>query len=434
MIRWLATLVFSMMAPFVFAQEPMRPFIGAELESDTAIPGQPVTMRLTILVPTWMPKPPVLPDFDVPNLMVRLPPRSTHPVSRRVDGETWSGITRIYRFYPLVEGVVRIGPQLVSLQYADPKTSKPVSAELPTPAFTITGSIPENGAGLDPFIAASALRLEQEIEGNPDDLEPGDAIKRQVRLHIEGASPMMVPPLVAEQAMRGLAAYDAEPVLEEKAEGAVLSGTRLEEITYVAEAGGRFALAPISVRWYNQTRDRIETARVEGIDLTVRGPPPVDMPERDWRADLGRWASALVLIGIAALAMWRLRKPIAAWRKRREAAYLDSEKYALRQARRALGDRQLSSALRTTASWWHCRDRSRAPIPEALAEPLRRIGAALYGHRRPDRQVDPKIWQSAVRAFHTLAREKQGVWMRAGGAGLPPLNPTQPAIAPRNDP
>jgi len=433
MTRWLAGLVLSMMASSVFAQEVAQPFIGAELESETAIPGQPVTMRLTVLVPTWMPKPPVLPDFDMPNLMVRLPPRSTHPVSRKIEGETWSGITRTYRFYPMVEGVVRIAPQPVSLQYADPQTSKPVSAELRTPAFTITGTIPENGAGLDPFIAASALRLEQEIEGSPDDLEPGDAIKRRVRLSIEGASPMMVPPLVADQAMRGLAAYDAEPVLEEQAEGAVLSGSRLEVITYVAEAGGRYALSPISVRWYNKTKDRIETARIEGIDLTVRGPPPVEGSERDWRTDLGRWATALLLIGGAILAMWRLRRPIAAWRKQRRAAYLGSEKYALNQARRALGNHQLSRAYRSIANWWLRRNRARIPVPETLTEPLQQIGAALYGRQGQSRAADPKMWQSAVRALHILDGAKQQASMRARSARLPPLNPTQADIARHND-
>lgn len=433
MIRWTVVILLAMSTFPVCAQEQAKPIIRTALDQATAVPGQPVTLRLTVLVPTWMPKPPVLPAYDLPNLMVRLPPRSTHPVSERVDGETWSGITRVYRLHPLVEGIVRIAPQQVILHYADPKTRKPVSVELPTPAFTITGVIPENGAGLDPFIAATALRIEQVIEGNPADLEPGDVVKRQLSVHIEGASPMMVPPLMSAEEMHGLAIYGADPVLEEKADGAILSGSRSEVITYVAESGGRFSLPPVSVHWYNQAEDRIETAEVDGVDLTVRGPPSEVEPNRDWRTDLDQWALPGFLVVLLALAFWRLRQPIAMWRRRRSSDYVASEKFALRQAQRALDGHQLSPALGATAKWWNRRNAGRYPIPESLKVPLQHIGAALYGRQRPDQKASMKTWETAIKALRKLAWTRQRSIMHRDGTFLPPLNPTRSDITRRND-
>ena len=54
-------------------------------ESET-IPGQPLSLRLTVLVPTYMPSPPVWPSLETRNVLVRLPERSTTPTSRRIGG------------------------------------------------------------------------------------------------------------------------------------------------------------------------------------------------------------------------------------------------------------------------------------------------------------------------------------------------------------
>jgi len=91
MIRWL--LIFALLAPLAaFAQG--EPRLEVDLPEGEVIVGQPITLRLKLLVPTWMPKPPVWPTLEVPSLLVRLPERSSTPISETIDGETWSGISR----------------------------------------------------------------------------------------------------------------------------------------------------------------------------------------------------------------------------------------------------------------------------------------------------------------------------------------------------
>ncbi|MEO0820486.1 MAG: hypothetical protein AAF074_08670 [Pseudomonadota bacterium] len=228
------------------AQDPAQtpeaePILRAELASDTAVPGQPVVLRLTLLVPTWMPKPPELPSFDLPNLMVRLPSRSTTPVTEKIDGETWAGISRAYHLVPLVPGRIALAPQTVRVTYADPDGPEPRTATLTTPALSLTGTVPEGAEGLDPFVAGERFEITQEIEGEPGTLSPGDALVRRVRASIAGTAPMVIPPLIpplippfsAEAVPPGLAAYPAEPEIDEKNERGKLSGTRLEAVTYV---------------------------------------------------------------------------------------------------------------------------------------------------------------------------------------------------------
>ena len=102
------------------AQEPAKPILRMEFKQTETIPGQPLVLRVTVLVPTWLPEAPVFPSLEVPNVMVRLPERASGPASERVKGETWSGVTRAYRLYPMKAGGFRIPPLPVTVTSADP--------------------------------------------------------------------------------------------------------------------------------------------------------------------------------------------------------------------------------------------------------------------------------------------------------------------------
>ena len=116
MRRWSAILGLWMccLAGMASAQDPQ---IEVTAEQDEVTVGQPYILRVKVLVPTFMPKPPVFPTFEVPGLIVRLPERSTSPVSERVDGDTWAGVQRTYRIYPMQVGITEIPDQQLSIVY-----------------------------------------------------------------------------------------------------------------------------------------------------------------------------------------------------------------------------------------------------------------------------------------------------------------------------
>ncbi|MCB1485996.1 MAG: BatD family protein, partial [Bauldia sp.] len=238
MRRAVLFLLALLLAPPVLAQQGSAPILEVTVEQTEAIPGEMLSLRLTVLVPTFMPKPPVWPSFETPNLLVRLPEGSTGPTSKRIDGETWSGITRRYRISPMIAGTFAIPPQDVVITYADPETSKPIQATLRTDPLKFTGVIPEGAEGLDPFIAADRLELTEQIDGTPGDMKPGDSVIRTVTATIEGVSPMFLPTLLPQVAIDGIAAYPAEPAVEEKDNRGEISGSRTERVTLLAEGGG----------------------------------------------------------------------------------------------------------------------------------------------------------------------------------------------------
>lgn len=255
------------------ANAPTDPIVRTTLEPSAVTPGQSATLKVTALVPTWMPNPAVLPGFDLPNLMVKLPDRATRPVSERIRGKMWSGVTRTYQIYPLVAGEIPIPPQTLTLSYADPKTYQTATVQAQTDALVLVGAVPAAAQDLQPFLAASALTMTQEVDGATGTLEPGDAVSRSVSVAIAGAPPMMVPALLSDAAVAGLSIHaEAPEVTDDPAKPGELAGRRTERQTIIVENGGRYTLPAVQLRWYNLHTDAVEIATVESIDLAVEGP------------------------------------------------------------------------------------------------------------------------------------------------------------------
>ncbi len=422
MIKVLAIVSLLLVPQLALAQTASTPLLRMELDKSAVIPGQPMLLRVSLLTPTWFLQPPIFPSFEVANLMVRLPEGASGPINARVGDETWSGVGRTYRLYPMTVGRFRIPPRPIELTYADPQTRKPTKATVQTREITVTGVAPANAAELKPFIAAQSLRLKQTIDGKPDDMQAGDALTRAVAAKVVGVSPLAIPPMIPSLSVEGLAAYAREPMVREAEATDQLSGQRTESVTYIAEAGGRFRLPAIRLRWYNLSTQTVETAEVPGFGVAVRGPPPPATTTNDWR-ELAFWAGlSAMIITLAGFALCRLWPAIVGWRDRRRARTLASEAHAFEQARSALDQRRFADAVRAI-SLWSARLPSIESAEDAAFEgTMTKLGAAIYGNA--DRSPAEADWVAAAQAL-TRARQARLKRHRASSrGGLPPLNPT----------
>ena len=60
------------------------PVVRVSVAPEVVRVGEAAELTITVLVPTWFPKPPVYPSFELPNAMTQLPADSSYPTSERV--------------------------------------------------------------------------------------------------------------------------------------------------------------------------------------------------------------------------------------------------------------------------------------------------------------------------------------------------------------
>ncbi len=397
------------------ADPALEPRVTMELTPETTLVGQPIVLRIKVLAPTWLPQPPVFPAMDIPNVIVRLPERASGAISEKIDGETWSGVSRAYRLYPMIEGEISLPAQTVTVTYADPDTVQPVIYEASLDPVRFTATVPEAAAALDPMILASGFALEQEIAAPDGAMGQGDAASRVVTATITGTSPLFIPELIPPLGSEALRAYPKDPVLAENEERGTLSGSRTETVSYVAQYGGSVELPEIALDWFNIETGKVETAVLEATALVVDAPgPPVDPLVTTRQAVALAAALVLVLLVLAAIRIYLL-PPLRRLRARRAAIWAASEPQAARQVRRAIGQHDLGATHSALKTW---SDRCPGAAAPGLEAALAAIGARTY---RGTGGGDGG-WAELSAAFQA-ERDRRLARNRAGSTPLPPLNP-----------
>ena len=228
MIRALA-LALLLAAP-ALAQPAPQPQASVTLDPDGPVTvGTPVRVTATVLVPSYMPQPPVWPDLQIADAVTRLPERATHPVTRRIGGESWSGIARTWEIIPQRPADYDLGAAEATVTYADPETNAPVQATVALPGIAFTATVPPGAEGIDPFLAAASLTLAATVDGLPDAPRPGDAFTLTLTTTASGPPAMLLPPLAGRlPTPPGLRAYPRQPALTDGD-----PASRTEAVAYV---------------------------------------------------------------------------------------------------------------------------------------------------------------------------------------------------------
>ncbi|WP_171180447.1 LPXTG cell wall anchor domain-containing protein [Ruegeria sp. HKCCD8929] len=391
---------------------PDEPVLRAELSETDVVPGQALDLRLTLLVPTYMPNPPVIPAFDQPNLKIDSPESGSGPVTEIIGGDSWSGITKRYRITPLVPGRFEVPSMDIQLTWADPETNAPVETTVTVAAQSFTATVPEGAAGLDPFIAARALSLTQAIEGDADALQPGDSLSRTLTAEITGASAILLPELMPTGEIPGLATYPDSPTVSDRDEWGQITGTRVERMVYVAESGVTGSLPAVAIDWLNLETGQVETATAEVVPYAVKGPILPNTGDKRY----------LVFIGVAALLillvlLWSVRRLFLRQSNKVSAPATEASLFrALMKVVKARDLAHLYGALDQWAVMVSGSDpRSRTDLQQALTG----IGAAAYSRDKADANA---VWAALEKTLSAARRSKSS---RTASHTLPPLNPTR---------
>lgn len=436
MMRILAALVIlltGLMNNSVLAQEPK---VTVTAEQEEVVVGQPYLLRIEILVPTFMPKAPVFPTFEMPGLIVRLPEKSTSPISEKIDGETWSGVRRTYRIFPTRAGITEIAAQQLSITYKDTDTNEDVPLTVDVPATQLLATVPAGARALDPLIVAQDVGIAQTWQVGEGELAVGDAVVRTLEISVAGASALFVPPLLDNASPEPEAAegeeagpddvaveashflpYPEDAQVTETIERGIMSGTRHEQVSYIAQGGGETVFPDITLSWYNLETEKVEEIVLPGKSVTVAMPPVVRAP-----LDTGKILRLGIFAVIVAGLFWALHKflwPLCTakyyqLRTRYDATTHAAHRAAVKQA----NARDLNGLLVALDVRTH---RGCAPGPE-VTQAINGLTQSIYRDGTPASDTTGE-WSAIQKA---LKAERPSVFAgprKLGGGALPSLNP-----------
>lgn len=344
---WLASALLILGSNFAAAQ--VQPVVRVAVSPESVPVGEFATVEVTVLVPTWFVQPPVYPNLEVANAITRLPPDSSYPTSERIGRDTWSGIVRKYRFFPLLGATYRLGGQDIRIAYANPG-GEPAIVDATMPDIVVRGAVPDGAEALDPYLSGSRLTVAMDIEGDASALEPGDAIVLRYRVELDGLPAIFIPPLAPALEFEGVSVYADVPRVEDGT-----PATRSEKLTLVFESGGEFMLPGLSLEYWNTVDQQIAVATTDGIPIVVHGPPAGLPPGTEGVPEHRRlWLP----VGLAILAVLAL-----GWRRRRGVREISTPEQARGLEKRAFGEflaalnaRDPVTSYRSMLAWVRCLD------------------------------------------------------------------------------
>lgn len=413
LVRLFLSIIVVLLALSAAAEEPL---VEIEFEETATIPGQPLILRVSVLVPTWLPKPVVFPSFEAPNVLVQRSESATSPISRDIEGETWSGVSRRLNISPMIPGTFEIPAQQLIVTWAEPGQTDPLEKTITLEPIRIEGIVPEGAEDLDPFLAADGLSLTREGDDTAMPLKAGDSLTLTVTAQIEGTAAMFLPELIPSVQIAGVAAYRAEPVLVEHEDRGKRSGTREESLSLVAESGGSGAVPDISLQWYNISSKKVETARLEGFDVSVDA--PVAQEDRISVQRIAAYAgiAALLLLAFAIVARWILPR-VFILRAARRSRFEASEAFAFAQLKAAVTARDIGQTYRAF-DIWAARSLGNPHENTVLKSAFSDLGAARYG---AEKAKEDMAWVGLLKALDRARSKSRHA--RSATVQLPPLNP-----------
>lgn len=229
-----------------------------------------------------------LSEPELPDAMIeKLGEDATY--TTQISGTTYGVIERKYAIFPQKSGVATIKPLVLTADIVARGKQSFFSSQITqrrivksNPITLNVQAIP-NEFGNSTWLAAENVELSQTWSGDFSQMQVGEPITRTIKLVVRGSTVGQLPEL-SGQIDPQLKAYNDQPVLHEDKTSAGMVATREEKIAFIPSKSGGYTLPEIKILWFNTQSQKIETAMLPEINLTVLGEvqnltPQVQMPQ-----------------------------------------------------------------------------------------------------------------------------------------------------------
>ena len=308
--------------------------------ADGALVGGTVSLQVDLLVDSWFTAAPVLPQLQLPGAIITPPNGEAQHLNQKIDGKAFFGLRYTWQITPQTAGTFHI-PAL-SYQVQPGPGNVPVTVAGEPLSFSAKALA---GAGNQPHLIASHVKLSQAIQLSHDPLRVGDSITRTLSLQAEGAQAMSMPaPTFVE--VDGLKRYVQPPQVKPLGDGrgGTVGGAREDSVTYVVERAGALTLPAVQMKWWDLAGNghdvSADAASFKASAAEYRAPFSIDDDLRalGQQAQIkvgGHWLLITVALLAGTLLVWLCRRgyepargALRRWREKRRARWLGSADYA----------------------------------------------------------------------------------------------------------
>ncbi|MBL4826790.1 MAG: BatD family protein [Spongiibacteraceae bacterium] len=213
------------------------------------IAKQPVVFDIEVSTLRWFAKGTGVKPPAITNVLVL--PMSVLGMNstKKIAGKTWVTQTRELTLYPLKAGRYHLPALVISISVNS--EAGIVEGKVFTQALQFTAEIPLALEHIKDYIASPdvVLDIEEKPEGK-DSYAIGEAITRTISL-IATDVPGMMLPVADSQNITGLSVYQKPPQLYDTTTRGLLTGKRVESLTYIFEQAGDYQLPEQTFYWWN---------------------------------------------------------------------------------------------------------------------------------------------------------------------------------------
>lgn len=266
-ISHIAIIVLLLITSSINAQVA-KPIVRAKVLKSTVIVGEPVEIKVSVVVPTWLLGSPEFPTLEIPGAISTLPDVQAENVYETIDYERWSGIARTYLVYPQEAKSYTLPNASVGVTYSLGGIEKSPKTNVKIPQVKFKAVIPESARSLEYFISTTQLKIEQELDKKLTKIRVGDSFQREITISTKNSLAMFIPSLQIDE-IDGLKIYFDEPIVENKKKERVgiTGGERIEKITYFIEKPGDYQLPEIKIDWWNLKSKEVVSSTLKAIEF-----------------------------------------------------------------------------------------------------------------------------------------------------------------------
>jgi len=212
--------------------------------------------------------------------------------------------------YPQRDGEFNVPAVPLRLSIATDNLNS-IVGKVSTQAFSFNTKIPDEAKNKNKWVATNRFEIEESFNKTPEDLAPGDALIRTIRITADNLPAMMLPK-VSLDTVQGISVYAKPPQLNDKVNRGDYFAERIETITYIFERKGDYQLPKQVFYWWNLDSQSFETIELEERTLSISGSSmnvfEGDLPNTINTDELISLITKVIIILMILLGLWLVIK------------------------------------------------------------------------------------------------------------------------------